>query len=66
MEWEYKTVALEDFISEWQELSITEQLNKYGEEGWELASIYEPKAQSYGRPNKLDERFMVFKRPKKV
>lgn len=63
MEWEYKTISLDQFVNEKDELSIAEHLNEYGKEQWELVNIYEPKMQSYGYSNKLDESFMVFKRP---
>lgn len=63
MEWEYKTVELGEFLNERKELSVVEHLNEYGKKHWELISIFEPKAQSYGIPNKLDESFLIFKRP---
>lgn len=65
MEWEYKTIAFDQFVNEKNELSIEEHLNVYGKEEWELVNMHEPKMQAYGQPNKLDESFMVFKRPRK-
>lgn len=62
MKWEYKTVSLGEFVNKNKTLNIAETLNEYGAQGWELVSIFEPKAQSYGIPNRLDESFMVFKR----
>lgn len=65
MKWEYKTITFDQFVNEKDDVGIAERLNEYGKEEWELVNMHEPKMQSYGQPNKLDESFMVFKRPSK-
>lgn len=63
--WEYLTIELtqvkngEGFIAvkEWKATAITEQLNKYGQDGWELVDIVAPdNMSSYGKT------FATFKR----
>ncbi|WP_027622973.1 DUF4177 domain-containing protein [Clostridium lundense] len=61
MKWEYKAFSVDHFLSSDSELTVEEQLNKYGEQGWELAGTLE-KPSTYVTPEKLDTNLMIFKR----
>lgn len=57
MKWEYKYIHLDSKLSDKKTLSIiNEELNKLGNEGWELVNFV---------VNAIDARYgFVFKRPK--
>ena len=60
--YEYKVVNFDQFVNENKHLNVSDYLNLYGKDRWELVSIHEPKSQPYGTNNRLCESFMVFKR----
>lgn len=62
MKWEYKIFSMEHFLSEDSNLTVEEQLNKYGEEGWELVGVLEKPYTTLGNGPKLDSNSIVFKK----
>ncbi|GAA0719160.1 hypothetical protein GCM10008905_06820 [Clostridium malenominatum] len=62
MKWEYKMFTLDHFLSSDSNLTIEEQLNKYGEEGWELVGILEKPYTTLGIQPRLDSNSIVFKK----
>ena len=73
VKWEYLTVKLQGveqkgtFIAKkfWTEESITQQLNSYGEQGWELVS-FTATIKNHGDSSVTDEIFATFKRQKEA
>ncbi|WP_238881837.1 DUF4177 domain-containing protein [Clostridium sp. YIM B02551] len=61
-EWKYKVFTVDKFISMDSDLSLEEELNKYGEEGWELVGIIQKPITSLGKPSKLNDNSIVFKK----
>ncbi|KAJ48871.1 hypothetical protein BD780_000332 [Clostridium tetanomorphum] len=61
MKWEYKMFTMDHFLSSDNNLTVEEQLNKYGEEGWELIGILE-KQSTYTTLEKLNTDSIIFKR----
>ena len=64
MKWEYKTESLDHFQSSGQGSTIEEQLNNYGNEGWELVTTLRGNTATVGNPPKIDSSILVFKRSK--
>jgi len=60
--WKYKVFTVDKFISLDSDLSLEEELNKYGEEGWELVGIIQKPITSLGKPSKLNDNSIVFKK----
>ncbi len=64
MEWEYKVETLDYFQAAGGDMSIEEQLNKRGTEGWEFVSLLKANPATVGKPPRLSSDSMVFKREK--
>lgn len=54
--------TLDHFLSSDSNLTIEEQLNKYGEEGWQLVGILEKPYTTLGIQPRLDSNSIVFKK----
>ncbi|MHC1748422.1 MAG: DUF4177 domain-containing protein [Cellulosilyticaceae bacterium] len=65
MEWEYKVLTTDQFVSEQKDLNVQQQLNMYGKEGWELVGSLDRTYPPMGTPSKLDQNSIVFKRSKR-
>ena len=66
MKWEYKTFTVDDFVSSDTNLTIEEQLNKYGENGWELMGALPKVHATVGNPSRLYTDMIVFKKPSTI
>ena len=64
MNWEYKTESLDYFQSSGQGRTIEEQLNSYGNEGWELVTMIRGETATVGNPPRINGSILVFKRSK--
>lgn len=62
MKWEYNVISLSKFLNSDDDLTVQEQLNKYGADGWELVCVLEKTFAGVGNPTKLDRDSLVFKR----
>ncbi|WP_315122369.1 DUF4177 domain-containing protein [uncultured Clostridium sp.] len=62
MKWEYKVFELRHFLSLDKNSTIEEELNKYGEDGWELVGVLQKPYTTLGNPPKLDSDSIVFKK----
>ncbi|MEW9095823.1 MAG: DUF4177 domain-containing protein [Clostridiaceae bacterium] len=61
MKWEYKTLTIDHFLSSDSSLTIEDQLNNYGKDGWEFVGILEKPYTTLGN-TKLDSNSMIFKK----
>lgn len=62
MKWEYDVISLSKFLNSDDDLTVQEQFDKYGAEGWELVCVLEKTFSGIGSPTKLDRDSLVFKR----
>ncbi|MGM9975190.1 MAG: DUF4177 domain-containing protein [Clostridiaceae bacterium] len=62
MTWEYKTVSLDSFQSEAEGMSLSESLNNFGMEGWELVTLIKADTDTLGIAPLVDKDTLVFKR----
>lgn len=62
MKWEYKVFTVDHFLSSDSNLTIEENLNQYGEDGWELVGVLKEASTTLGNPSKLDSDSIVFKK----
>lgn len=62
MTWEYKVFDVDRFLNEDENLTIEEELNKYGKQGWELIGILEKNTNTLGNAPKLATDSIVFKK----
>ncbi|WP_040210428.1 DUF4177 domain-containing protein [Clostridium polynesiense] len=62
MNWVYKVVTMDHFISSDSDSTVEEELNKYGSEGWECLGTMKKPYATVGKPSKLDYDCLVFKK----
>ena len=62
MKWEYKIIKVENFSKFSATEKLQQELNNYGEEGWELVSFNYPPQVGEGWMSKLDIDSVIFKR----
>ena len=62
MTWEYKTVSFDSFQSEAEGMSLSECLNNFGMEGWELVTLIKGDTDTLGVSPLVDKDTLVFKR----
>lgn len=64
MKWEYKTESLDHFQSSGHGSTVEEQLNSYGNEGWELVTMIRGETATVGNPPRINGSTLIFKRSK--
>lgn len=62
MSWKYKVLTMDHFLSSESGLTLEEELNRYGEQGWELVGVLEKPYDTLGTPPKIDGNSIVFKK----
>ena len=62
MKWEYKVIKAENIAKFTETIKLQEELNNYGDEGWELSSFIYPPQTGVGWMPKLDVDSVIFKR----
>lgn len=62
MQWEYKVLTMDHFLNSESGLTLEEELNKYGVQGWELVGVMEKPFDTLGVPPKLDSNSIIFKK----
>ena len=62
MKWEYKIINTGDFAKFTKTDELQEELNRYGQDGWELVDFVYPTQPGEGWEPKLDIDSVIFKR----
>ncbi|NFL74486.1 hypothetical protein B2H94_01875 [Clostridium sporogenes] len=62
MKWEYKVIEINSIKNLGNPINLQNELNNYGEEGWELVDVFAKPHEGIGWMPKPDDGSVIFKR----